>query len=736
MKTKSKLIFASLILSLLVFNNQTSFSQSAWFWQSTVPQGNTLNDVCIINSNKIVAVGGLSTVMRSNNGGANWDIKYRVAGPYKYLSSVFFVNENTGWITGYQGTVLKTTDGGVNWTLQEVLYSFYNSTYFADSNNGWITGYSGEIINTTNGGLNWNRQTSNVADYLYSVEFVNKNTGWAVGGNGDERAHIIKTTNGGVNWLIQKTLYNYEVMRSVSFINESTGWAVGDNKLVLKTTDAGVNWIITRTANIANLYGVDFKDSNTGWAVGYEYYFDSLYLYNTKGAILKTTDGGANWIPQINSSEVTLLSVEYKDNVCMAVGSTGILLKSTGDNDNWISLSKGVQHSLNAASFLNDYTGWSAGREGTIVKTTDSGNNWLRQQSGTYFDLADIQFANKDTGWVVGGYEDIFTGYKFFIKRSVDGGQSWHTQDSGIFPFLSSICFTSNSVGWITGQGGTLLYTSNAGDNWNFRSAGSTDFFKSVFFIDSAAGWILGERGNVLRTTNAGVNWTIRQVTSSANFGSFFFIDHSTGWITAGGNRIYKTTDGINWFLNYAGQNDANGFNSIYFTDANTGWGAGYQYGEPQAIKKTTNGGQNWVDQIVDAGTVFNSIVFTSPNTGWAVGDDGVILKTDNLVGLNEVNNILPDNYYLKQNFPNPFNPVTHLEFGIPLVSRSGEYGFVSLKVFDVLGKEVAVLVNEQLSPGNYVKEFDGSNYPSGVYFYSLLIDGNVKDTKRMVLLK
>jgi len=76
------------------------------------------------------------------------------------------------------------------------------------------------------------------------------------------------------------------------------------------------------------------------------------------------------------------------------------------------------------------------------------------------------------------------------------------------------------------------------------------------------------------------------------------------------------------------------------------------------------------------------------------------------------------------------------LEFGISdlLASRSG--GFVSLKVFDVLGKEVAVLVNEQLSPGIYVKEFDGSNYPSGVYFYSLLIDGNVKDTKRMVLLK
>ena len=727
MKTKSILIFASLILSLLLFNNQISFSQSVWYWQSTVPQGNTLTDVCIINSNKIIAVGGLSTVMRSNNGGANWDIKYRIAGPYKYLASVFFVNENTGWTAGYQGTVMKTTDGGVNWTLQEALNAYYISTYFADSNNGWITGHFGVIINTTDGGLTWNRQISNVVEDLFSIEFVNKNTGWAVGGFEDDKAHIIKTTNGGVNWVKQKTLNNYEVMRSVSFINENTGWVVGDNKLVLKTTDAGVNWVITRTANQTELRGVDFKDSNTGWAVGYEYYFDTLNPYISRGAILKTTNGGANWISQINSSDVTLLSVEYKDNVCMAVGGSGILLKSTGDNDNWVSLSRGVQHSLNAACFLNDNTGWCAGREGTIVKTTDSGNNWLRQESRTRSDLADIEFLNKDTGWVVGGYYDDFNGDKFFIKRSVDGGQSWHTQDSGIFPFLSSICFTSNSVGWITGQGGTLLYTSNAGDNWNFRSAGSTDFFKSVFFIDSATGWILGESGNVLRTTNAGLNWTIRHV-SSNGFSSFFFIDQNTGWITAG-NKIYKTTDGINWFLNYAGQNYANGFNSIYFTDANTGWGAGSVYYDTVVIRKTTNGGQNWVSYIVDAGTVFNSIVFTSPNTGWAVGDDGVILKTDNLVGINAVNNNLPDNYYLRQNFPNPFNPTTNLEFGI------SDLGFVSLKVFDVLGKEVAVLINEQLSPGIYKREFNGSNFPSGIYFY-MIKAGNFIQTKRMLLLK
>ncbi|MBK8552309.1 MAG: T9SS type A sorting domain-containing protein [Ignavibacteria bacterium] len=88
-----------------------------------------------------------------------------------------------------------------------------------------------------------------------------------------------------------------------------------------------------------------------------------------------------------------------------------------------------------------------------------------------------------------------------------------------------------------------------------------------------------------------------------------------------------------------------------------------------------------------------------------------------------------PNEFELKQNYPNPFNPVTNLEFGI------SDLGFVSLKVYDLLGKEVATLVNEKLSPGNYKVEFDGSGLTSGVYFYRLNA-GDFTDTKRMMLIK
>ena len=89
----------------------------------------------------------------------------------------------------------------------------------------------------------------------------------------------------------------------------------------------------------------------------------------------------------------------------------------------------------------------------------------------------------------------------------------------------------------------------------------------------------------------------------------------------------------------------------------------------------------------------------------------------------------LPEKYYLGQNYPNPFNPNTHLEFGIP------EFGYVSLKIYDVLGNEVATLVNEELQPGSYETVWNAAYYPSGTYFCRLSTDV-FSDSKRMLLIK
>ena len=100
----------------------------------------------------------------------------------------------------------------------------------------------------------------------------------------------------------------------------------------------------------------------------------------------------------------------------------------------------------------------------------------------------------------------------------------------------------------------------------------------------------------------------------------------------------------------------------------------------------------------------------------------------------------LPEQFMLYQNYPNPFNPTTKIRYSIPAVrtsfpSTSGGMKFIKLKVYDILGNEITTLVNEEKPTGNYDVEFDGSNLPSGVYFYRLQA-GSFIDTKKFILLK
>ena len=97
---------------------------------------------------------------------------------------------------------------------------------------------------------------------------------------------------------------------------------------------------------------------------------------------------------------------------------------------------------------------------------------------------------------------------------------------------------------------------------------------------------------------------------------------------------------------------------------------------------------------------------------------------------VNQIGNEIPTTFSLSQNYPNPFNPSTNIKLKV------ASSKFIKLVVYDILGKEVAVLVNEKLQAGEYETNFDGSNLPSRIYFYSLYADEKLNETKRMLLLK
>jgi hypothetical protein len=156
----------------------------------------------------------------------------------------------------------------------------------------------------------------------------------------------------------------------------------------------------------------------------------------------------------------------------------------------------------------------------------------------------------------------------------------------------------------------------------------------------------------------------------------------------------------------------------------------GWIFGNNGFAGATTNGGASWF--IKNTSNMFpNGCYMFSMDSGFVVGVYGYINKIGKqLVTGIEWTEKIPESYYLKQNYPNPFNPVTIIEFAIP------KSGFVSLKIYDITGREINTPINMNLNPGVVKYSFNGSNLASGIYFYRLTVDGNNVGIKKMVLIK
>ena len=197
------------------------------------------------------------------------------------------------------------------------------------------------------------------------------------------------------------------------------------------------------------------------------------------------------------------------------------------------------------------------------------------------------------------------------------------------------------------------------------------------------------------------------------------------------GKLVFRTTNfGSSWDTIGRVQYPNNEFNySVFFPSLNTGYcggTSGYTY-------KTTNGGFNWYEQVITGGAFRRDFNFVNDTVGWVVGGGGHIFKTTTggqFVSIEPISNLIPENFKLYQNYPNPFNSMTNVKFQIPKTA------YVKISVYDILGSEMKRLVNAKLSAGTYVITFDANSLASGVYFYSLFIDGKLFSTNKMILSK
>jgi len=400
----------------------------------------------------------------------------------------------------------------------------------------------------------------------------------------------------------------------------------------------------------------------------------------------------------------------------------------------WFYQSSETVADLNSVHFIDGKTGWAVG-DSTLLMTTDGGENWFHQINESNYILHDVFFINSNIGWVAGANSDPSSG-PGVLFMTTNSGQDWMIQPYSWLA-IKSLHFVNDSIGWgIRGSPGygIVVKTEDGGANWSSVKDDNYVTFSSLFFVNEDHGWVVGtslptygDYGVIYRTFNGGRTWS-GSAYGGRKFNSVYFVDN-TGWIVGEGGHIRKIGGG--------GGSQSSGvyssLNSVYFVNKDVGWVAG----DAGVILKITNGGTNWTLQNVGSNRNLRSVFFTKnsvePEPGWIVGANGLILSntTGGILHIGELNTTAPNEYTLFQNYPNPFNPTTTIKYQIP------ELSFVTLKVYDVLGNEIATLVNEEKPAGNYTVEFriDNLELSSGIYFYQIRA-GNFVETKKMVLLR
>lgn len=716
----------SKVISLIIFTASVIFSQNDPYYVLEIKY--PLKSISFVNANTGYIYG--STVKwKTTDGGVTW--KYSLNDPY-YVglsspNSVVFISDSLALAAKDNWDVLKTTNCGMSWFNLPTVIMGGKSIFFINNTTGWLYGdsyaYDTNILQTFDKGNTWNRMPNpGLGAVIKSLFYINESKGYAVGTLRDTFA---VTNDFGITWTKKSLGTLYTNYKQVYFADENHGWLLTDYYKLFRTTKAGNNWDMISLSVQVPKYMV-FKDSMTGWIIGNNW------------EIVKTTDGGQNWTRLGSTLGRYLESIYFKnENTGWVIGNDGYINKTTNGGVNWIMNQDLSNQTLVSCTFNDINTGWvsSIGDDKSIWKTTNSGHNWERKFYSSSVDINSIYFFDNNMGLGAGSY-----GYIFYTSN---GGNNWTPQVVGLSDHRS-VKFYDSNTGWAVGNYGQVFKSTNGGINWNLQSSDVTSNLNSVYPVSQNKCLAVGNNSLVLKTTDSGNNWDSTYL-SDLDHRQIYFINQNTGFIISSKffyyglyyyytiNKIFKTTDsGESWNQVYSDYFSSGHFlNSISFVDSLSG----IVVGQNGRILKTLNGGSSWTEQnYSDIFPNFISLacICNKNNFGWIIGDFGTLLTTsNNTTGIKQISTNIPNSFKLYQNYPNPYNPFTKIRFDVKIKSN------ISIKLYDINGREMAVLLNGIRETGSYEIELKADEYglASGIYFNTLESD-DFSQSNKMVLIK
>lgn len=394
-----------------------------------------------------------------------------------------------------------------------------------------------------------------------------------------------------------------------------------------------------------------------------------------------------------------------------------LLLVQTVSMCQWVNYQIGIDTvgiDYNIYSFAANGNNLYAGTGFGIYKSTNDGVNWNK----IYNYQASIIAVNDN--YI---FRDSWSG----IFKSSNDGITW-VNDPNIGGQTESITTIGPNV-YVCAYG--LFKSTNYGTTWDTSIMSYEYYPKRMLLLGSNI--FIGESYRLLKSTNNGLNWNTilnhgvwsmayipgQKIFVGSDSGVYVSTNNGTNWNIISGlpmkRAVSVLTSGMNVFVCFQSWGTTN--NYVYVsTDNGVTWRLKNQGLPTQEVFNTL---------FINNGYVYLGTEHTQQYTHRYIWRRSL----SEIIGIQQISSEIPSKYSLSQNFPNPFNPSTKINFS---VTKSG---LVTLKVYDVTGKEVSTLVNENQSPGTYSVDFNGSTLTSGTYFYKLTT-GDFTETKRMLLIK
>jgi photosystem II stability/assembly factor-like uncharacterized protein len=725
-------------------------------------------------------------VSNANTLNAQWELRYPDI-PADHINDILFLTESIGFAVSSAGSVLMTTNGGDTWkTKAHYQRDVISDIEFLDSQNGFaISPYShiGDDVSflyTTDGGWHWNDANVSMGDALaflpLSTSAVIKSTERGIIGKLNNFFGLWIETYKMRDFLDDDVTVPYGTIKQFQRLPGGRILALGSNdaakragvisdsvSFILMSDDEGSSWAALWCDLPYSSYTFSFFNDSIGWW-GAE--TDRIY---------KTTNGGFSWTLQYSDSTQTfpIRSISSPDGIFVsAVDGSGRVLSSTDSGQHWqfVQVDQHYDYPV-AIEFLNPLKGFLASQDFWV--TSNGGATWMRVSKSIRGNLRRIDFVSRNTGMGIGDNS---------IYRTTDGGSSWTTVCQSPTQFFSGLDMLDSLNIWITTHD-SLYHSTDGGNSWGSLHLGNDiQYIRGIQFLDANTGiafevWEHDTTVNYV-TTDGGSTWnkhTINDIQFFSSFSKIQFTDPRHLWFSNQHGAWLSTDTAKTWTL-FPIERASTAF---HFADSTTGWVS--IWGGPfSKIAMTTNGGTSW--QLVDrpyasqpedmlsykdgdyyGGVVLyvagfegsltrfrqgDSYVYDIPTyTGktlnsfatyregnvlhmWVAGDGMIVLhETAVVTGIEEEMLEHISSFSLAQNYPNPFNPVTAISFSIP------RRLFVSLIVYDLLGREVSTIVSEEMAAGNYTRQWNAVDLSSGVYFYRLQA-GSLVETRKLVLLR